>query len=80
MHAYGRRAQQAWLRLAPSAYARIPDPDGHFAMLGEEAQDQVGDLTTQLVGPDVPGETPGRRSDAGTPRRCRPRRSWPPTC
>ena len=57
MNTYGKRAQQAWQQLAPSAYAQIPDPNQHFSTLGREAQDQIADLTTQLVGPDEPGES-----------------------
>ena len=57
MNRYGKRAQQAWQQLAPSAYAQIPNPNQHFSTLGQEALDQIADLTTQLIGPDVPGET-----------------------
>ena len=56
MNEYGKRAQRAWQQLAPSAYALIPNPSLHFSTLGQTAADQVVDLTTQLVGPDVPGE------------------------
>ena len=57
MNTYGKRAQQAWQQLAPSAYAQIPDPNQHFSTLGHDAQNQITDLTTQLAGPDVPEET-----------------------
>jgi len=57
MNTYGKRAQQAWQQLAPSAYAQIPDPNQHFSTLCYKAQNQIADLTTQLAGPDVPGET-----------------------
>lgn len=57
MNTYGKRAQQAWQQLAPSAYAQIPDPNQHFSTLGREAQNQIADLTTQLAGPDEPGES-----------------------
>ena len=57
MNEYGKRAQRAWQQLAPSAYALIPNPSLHFSTLGQTAADQVVDLTTQLVGPDVPGES-----------------------
>ena len=43
MNTYGKRAQQAWQQLAPSAYAQIPDPNQHFSMLGREAQDQIAE-------------------------------------
>jgi len=57
MNTYGKRAQQAWQQLAPSAYAQIPDPNQHFSTLGHEAQNQIADLTTQMAGPDEPGES-----------------------
>ena len=57
MNTYGKRAQQAWQQLAQSAYAQILDHNQHFSMLGREAQDKIADLTTQLVGPDEPGES-----------------------
>lgn len=57
MNTYGKRAQQAWQQLAPSAYAQIPDPNQHFSRLGHDALNQIADLTTQLAGPDIQGET-----------------------
>ena len=56
MNVYGKRAQENWRRLAPAAYAQIPDPNSHFSMLGQTAEQQVMDLTTSLTGPDLPGE------------------------
>lgn len=57
MNKYGTQAMQMWQQLAPTALAALEDPNRHFSMLGEEAQGQVVNLTIQLQGPDVPGET-----------------------
>jgi hypothetical protein len=57
MNRFGRIAQQRWQTLAPSAYARIEDPNRHFSTLGEEAEKAWIDLADQLIGPDGPQET-----------------------
>lgn len=57
MNKYGTQAMRMWQQLAPTALAAMDDPNRHFSMLGEEAAGQVVDLTIQLAGPDVPGET-----------------------
>ena len=57
MNRYGTQAMQMWQQLAPAALAALEDPNRHFSMLGAEAEGQVVDLTIQLAGPDVPGET-----------------------
>lgn len=57
MNRYGTQAMQMWQQLAPAALAALEDPNRHFSTLGEEAEGQVVDLTIQLTGPDVPGET-----------------------
>ena len=57
MNGYGRSAQRTWQELAPTAYAEIEDPESYFAELGEQAADQVVDLTLQMQGPDLPNET-----------------------
>lgn len=57
MNKYGAQAMQMWQQLAPSALAALEDPNRHFSTLGEEAAGQVVDLTIELQGPDVPGET-----------------------
>lgn len=57
MNEYGRQALSMWQQLAPTALAEIEDPSQHFSTLGEEALEQVTTLTTQLQGPDIPGET-----------------------
>ena len=57
MNGYGRSAQRTWQELAPMAYAEIEDPESYFSELGEQAADQVVDLTRQIQGPDLPNET-----------------------
>lgn len=57
MNGYGRSAQRTWQQLAPTAYSQIEDPETYFAELGEQAADQVVDLTRQIQGPDLPNET-----------------------
>lgn len=57
MNKYGTQAMQMWQQLAPTALAALEDLNRHFSTLGEEAQGQVVDLTIQLAGPDVAGET-----------------------
>ena len=57
MNEYGRSAQRTWQMLAPTAYNQIEDPETYFAELGEQAADQVVDLTRQIQGPDLPNET-----------------------
>ena len=57
MNKYGRFAMDQWRQLAPTALSEIPDPNRHFSMLGEQAQDQIVDLSLELEGDDVPGET-----------------------
>lgn len=56
MNEYGKRAQRNWISLAPTAYSQIPDPNQHFSELGLIAEQQIGDLTIQLTGPDEPNE------------------------
>jgi hypothetical protein len=53
---YGAMARRHWERWLPGQYAAISDPGAFFAVLGEEAARQVGDLAEQLTGDDQPGE------------------------
>ena len=57
MNEYGTFAMRTWRMLAPEAFRQIADPETFFRQLGEQAADQVVDLTRQLQGPDLPGET-----------------------
>lgn len=57
MNKYGKHAQETWKKLAPTQYNLIPDPEAHFTMLGEEAENSVGELSVQIAGPDPKDET-----------------------
>lgn len=57
MNRFGRLAQDRWRELAPAAYATIDDPNRHFSTLGEQAELAWIELSDELAGPDVPGET-----------------------
>ena len=56
MNHYGATAQRHWARWLPERYATIQDPDSFFSTLGEEAAQQIADLTLDLAGDDPPGE------------------------
>lgn len=57
MNRYGHQAQEHWRTHLPVQYAAIPDPETHFSTLGEEAAQQIEDLSEKLAGPDQPGES-----------------------
>lgn len=57
MNRFGRLAQDRWQGMAPTAYAQIDDPNRHFSTLGEQAEAAWIELSDDLAGPDVPGET-----------------------
>lgn len=57
MNRYGKHAQQTWQMLAPSQYAQILDPEAWFTKLGEDAENNVGELSVQIAGPDPQNET-----------------------
>jgi hypothetical protein len=57
MNAYGTQAMQHWRTRLPQRYSQIPDPRTYFTNLGQEVAQRIADLTTQLAGPDQPGET-----------------------
>jgi hypothetical protein len=56
MNHYDQQAKQHWRRHLPAHYRRIQDPDSFFSTLGEQAAQQIGDLTLDLAGEDPPGE------------------------
>jgi hypothetical protein len=56
MNRYGAMAQAHWARWLPQQYATISDPDSFFSTLGQETEQQIGDLATELAGDDQPGE------------------------
>lgn len=56
MNRYGKMAQSHWAQADPSRYAAIPNPDDFFRQLGEQVEQQIQDLATQLAGADPVGE------------------------
>lgn len=56
MNIYGQRAQHQMQRFQPDQYSQITDPTAHFTELGEEIAVAIDNLTSQLAGPDLPGE------------------------
>jgi hypothetical protein len=56
MNRYGAMAQAHWARWLPQRYATISDPDSFFSTLGQETEQQIDDLATELAGDDRPGE------------------------
>jgi len=54
---YASRAQQHWGRWRPEQLRQIPDPERFFTELGVQVEAQVDQLTTDLAGPDLPGES-----------------------
>lgn len=56
MNRYGAMAQAHWARWLPQRYAAISDPDSFFSTLGQETEQQIDDLATELAGDDQPGE------------------------
>ena len=57
MNRFGRLAQDRWMKMAPATYAQISDTNRHFSTLGEEAEAAWIELSDELAGPDVPGES-----------------------
>ena len=56
MNRYGVMARAHWARWLPQQYAAISDPDSFFSTLGQETEQQIDDLATELAGDDQPGE------------------------
>lgn len=56
MNQYGQMAMRHWQTNAPERFAAIADPDAFFTDLGEQAEEQISDLQTQLAGPDPSNE------------------------
>lgn len=51
---YGLEARAYWKRWLPQRCAALPDPVAFFTALGEQVEQQVGDLWDQLVIKDTP--------------------------
>ena len=56
MNQYGRQTMEHWRQHCPTAYRELTHPEAFFTRAGEEMLTQVDALTTQLAGPDLPGE------------------------
>lgn len=56
MNEYGRMALDHWRRWRPLEFSTIEDPQEHFSILGQQAQQQIAELADQLAGPDPAGE------------------------
>lgn len=54
MNRYGIEARAYWRRWLPKRYAALPDPVAFFTSLGEQVEQQVGDLWDELVLKDRP--------------------------
>ncbi|WP_252395964.1 hypothetical protein [Streptantibioticus parmotrematis] len=54
MNRYGIEARAYWRRWLPKRCAAIPDPTAFFTNLGEQVEQQVGDLWDQMVINDQP--------------------------
>jgi hypothetical protein len=53
---YGLMAQRHWAQWLPRRYATISAPDSYFSTLGQEAAQQIEELTLELAGDDRPDE------------------------
>jgi hypothetical protein len=51
---YGLEARAYWKRWLPQRYAALPDPAAYFTALGEQVEQQSGDLWDQFVIKDTP--------------------------
>ncbi|MEV1008365.1 hypothetical protein [Streptomyces sp. NPDC049881] len=57
LNQYGIEARAYWRRWLPQRYAALPDPIAFFTHLGEQVEQQVGDLWDELVVSDpVPAD------------------------
>lgn len=54
---YGAQAQAHWTRWRPRQLAQIPDPEAFFADLGEQVEQLVDQVASDLAGQDVSGES-----------------------
>jgi len=58
MNRYAEMALNHWRRHRPRALASMADPTTHFTLLGEEVETRVGSLRDQILGTQLPDETP----------------------
>ncbi|BCQ01826.1 hypothetical protein TPCV2_07690 [Cutibacterium avidum] len=57
MNRYGSEIQRSWEMACPDEVRQMDNPEEFFESLGQQASRMISDLTTQLAGPDEPGET-----------------------
>lgn len=57
MNEYGWMALGHWRRWLPQRYSQIEDPNSFFSTLGDQVATRIADLTLDLAGEDLPGET-----------------------
>lgn len=56
MNKYATMLKDQWTQADPEMVASLEDPETYFSQLGEQAAEQVADLSLNLAGPDKPGE------------------------
>ncbi|MDJ0350599.1 hypothetical protein QMK22_14895 [Cryobacterium sp. PH29-G1] len=56
MNKYGAQARDHWVKMAPSRYVALPNPEQFFEELGEQVLSQVDALSQTIAGPDPAGE------------------------
>lgn len=56
MNRYGLMAMRHWQTHRRDAYRQAENPESFFSWMGEEIANRIATLTTQLAGPDLPGE------------------------
>lgn len=57
MNKYGARLMRQWQQADPDRFAKISAPEGFFAQLGAELEEQIDALARAIAGPDRPGES-----------------------
>ena len=79
MNKYATMLKDQWTQADPEMVASLEDPETYFSQLGEQAAEQVADLSLNLAGPDKPGEEylekVGRLRRSSS-RSCNPRATW----
>lgn len=56
MHPRGQRAWDHWRTWRPNELSRIPNPEAFFSRLGQEATEQIDQVSAALAGDDPGGE------------------------
>ena len=61
MNRYGTMLKDQWTQADPEMVVSLEDPETYFSQLGEQAAEQVADLSLNLAGPDKPGRSTWRK-------------------